>query len=465
MNKFKNILIFVLALFAIYLTEWLWFDEISGHNFFYSLRLDPLKLPTIETSNSSFSDPYRIVTNFGNGTFVSIYEDIENSPQKDQGTEFITFMLRRGRFIKSSEIDWDYVFKNRSFIYDYNFAMPSDLFVESFNLNGNILTSRFDSFTSIVFVPNMDSDERLIIIFLDEERDMMHEFTLDNQILSTNILKTINSIQSDNSYPILISSKQSAFRKFKKNIFIPQIEMVNFPLVKKNNPYTENRSALLYTIRGNILNFFDNPASVWDHHPNDVFIYSDENTVVKYFGQDILEYSDYRPIDKSNSNSVVRNYESAINFIRSDDKIINNYFLSKFETDNNKHTFYFDLTINNYPILLSEEYLFNNDLALQSSIEVTVENESIIQYKKLAYNYESVKTDLETNVSFVNFLNQIDRALEVDEAGEINFSSILMGYKVEKRNNLQNEDLKLYWRIVDMNMKQMFVAAVKDTEA
>lgn len=423
-NSVKNILIVVLASLAIYLTERLWFDEISSHNFFYTFKgYNPIKSLNMEYSVSTFSNPYRIINSLGKDTVTYDYNDIENNNQKDIGNEVITFLLRKGKFIKSEQLNWQTILNNRCFMYDYAFSMTTNHFVESFGLRGNILTSKLKSFTGIAFIPDMDNYQNTQIIFIDEENNLMYEFTLDNPNLNINIANSI-SAQTDKDNQMFISSKLNSVNKFERNVFIPQKESIEFKEIKVNNPYTENSDALLHIIKRNVSNFFDNPSSVWEGSPNETYTYSDENVVVQYFDSNILVYSNYKALDKLRNSSIVKSYDHAVNFINNDDKVINDYFLSGFIESDDEYTFLFDFIIENYPILLSQS-------DLRSSIEVTVKNGVITKYKKLAYTYEISNDDMvQADVTFLDAVNY------VLENSKEDVTDAMLCYKIEDKKTL-----------------------------
>lgn len=83
-------------------------------------------------------------------------------------------------------------------------------------------------------------------------------------------------------------------------------------------------------------------------------------------------------------------------------------YLSGIEINGNEIFYYFDYTVDNYPILLSEAV--QKEFDMPHAIEFCVRGNSVRKYKRYAHNFKAV--DIKDKEISVEFLGALDQAIE-----------------------------------------------------
>ncbi len=83
-------------------------------------------------------------------------------------------------------------------------------------------------------------------------------------------------------------------------------------------------------------------------------------------------------------------------------------YLSDVEINGNEILYYFDYTIDNYPVLLSEAV--QKEFDMPHAIEFCVRGNSVRKYKRYAHNFKAV--DIKDKEISVEFLGALDQAIE-----------------------------------------------------
>ncbi len=434
----KNFFIMFLCFLAAYQTGQLWLEDFSSRNFFYTFFSDLIIDNSVySTEQRSFVTPYRLIYSLGNKTFKMIYSDLLNSSDKKSCDSLLKEALQKGEYVNSYPIDWDWISKNTSVIYDYPYPIPTDIFVRFFGQKGSLLNARLKSFTQIVFVPDKLGNNAVKILFVDE--DTCYEYVVNKKNFS---------LTQNFNYELLtyVSSKQSGYMIFNKNVFLPKWDNDRFTYsaVSFSNPYAYRGELLLNTVEKKIDKYFDNPIAKWTGIVNGVYTYSDENIVVKYYKSNVLEYFNYT--SRKQSSSLVSDFEAAVKFIARDSDVSNDFYCSRYEEDDKSTTFYFDYSLNNFPLVYSETLKQETDM--EHPIQVTVENGMVTRYKKLAFTFFS-DDDLRVN-AIVDFLGVVDSIFVAGELSAAPLSesatldAVSLSYKIDiERQILLNWFLKI----------------------
>jgi hypothetical protein len=243
--------------------------------------------------------------------------------------------------------------------------MPSSVFARVFGIRPAFFSNRgLNSFHSIaVFPPDEENDNTEIIFFGD---GYMWEFNLRH-----NYSHTISD-REDNAPLYLLTNGVFELTE-------PSAQGLN---IHSHNPYTNAYGEkLLDTIRSRVMPFFDNPVSVNARTGGDgVYTFSNINTVVRYHDDDILTYASYKAVNPSITPDLLMDYAAAITFIEADELMQNEYFLTGFTVDNDRHIFRFDFLAGGFPHIISEDFK-------GSHIEVIVERGTVLRYRKYVYNF------------------------------------------------------------------------------
>ncbi len=440
-GQIKQIIIIVLVISAAYLTGRLWFDEISNHDFFSTLSsfvFEPE--PNLEAEQNYFVRPPRIVTILGDGFFDLKYSELDSSTQKNNCDEAITAALTRGEYKGAQVVPFSDMLQYKGYFFQYTEPMPTNVFTLSYPQTKSSLTSKLKLF-NYIFVQVHD-DTNIIVTFYDQTTSQAYTYAIHNVFLEKQISDSINSVNQSESRLKYVYSR---------NFFIPQVDKdgYNYMSVKVKNQYMDQGGLLIDYIKKKVNPFFAGSGTKWEAISADnVFTYSDESTLVKYYPaalpseMDILEYSRYQVIDRHLAQSVANDYNTAIQFISHDTAVTNEYYLADIAKNENSNTFYFNYTINDMPLL--NQNLSNSQISLKYPIEIIVENGVVTKYRKIVYEFTLDVFELRT--ARLPFEDVVQNLLEVGESpNDLALNNISLSYKFDA-----SDELELYWYL-DIN--------------
>ncbi|MBR5468307.1 MAG: hypothetical protein IKU80_03630, partial [Firmicutes bacterium] len=200
------------------------------------------------------------------------------------------------------------------------------------------------------------------------------------------LLSLIDEAEAQYIYDLqYISTAQSGFNIFSGNIFVPQWTQSSFeytPVMEKAVFDISDENALITQLEPFFGNYHGQNVDV-----NDLgeFTISDDEVVVKYTAEKILEYYSYRAEDDSVEQNTYSAYEACKEFLKKDENIGTDYYLSQVQIRNNTTVFLFDYCIDNMPIVLLEEG--ENGLSHKYAMEVVVKNNAVKNYRRYAVNF------------------------------------------------------------------------------
>jgi len=366
LSKVKSICIILLAFLTIYQTGFLWFVNITNHNFL--LNFFPfMHQVTVPDGVDRLVVPWRIIRSHGSGRFSAQYNNLSG---ERYGNIVLSHLLQNGRFVGTHPMSGLSNFLSYpAYIYEYAFPMEADWFTQGFNQRSTLLTARVTApFRKVIIRPPVAGDSEAAVLFLCEN-GYIHEFA----ILPPEGFSY--SITEESSVPYYI------FEDFQ---FIRH-GLVPFYGVQVSNPYTDDGSLLLDFVMGRVSGFFSNPAAILHSvgSDGDVWVYRDVNTVVRYYATNVLEYISYRAIDRSVASSFLNDYAAAVLFVERDTLVINDFYLADFREENGMHVFYFSYVVGDMPLIMAEGWSDQ----LSHPIIVTVDHGTVVRYRKIAFNF------------------------------------------------------------------------------
>lgn len=436
-SRIKSVIICLLVVLAVYQTNRLWFEDSLNHSFFYSF-LDTGKDTVAEGEADSFSVPWRLVLNFSDAD-NKLNIDYSNISQKEiyiEADKAVTEAVESGQYEGSFPVDYSLLLEGRSVIFEYAFYMPADTFSSLKGQRAGQLSGKVKGFNSIIIAPDDYSSNLIKIYFIDLKNDRAHQYSVRNLILCDNIKNDIQLSRKNRAADDIyyISSRMA----MGKNFYFPEWQGNAYsysPLRIKMNYYTEDVSR--NEIEKNINLFFDNPSAKWYYMADDeVITYSDSNIAVKYYDTDILEYSNYKMDSRKKGSSLLQDYAETVSFLKKDTLLGDNeYYLADYKEEDNIRYFYFDFVFNNFPILinfsapysdenLSEAEQINREM--KHGIEVTVEDGTLVNYKKLCYNFEKADFSESLTLDIISHMNNMDMSPDTIE-------DITLGYNLNKK--------------------------------
>jgi hypothetical protein len=89
---------------------------------------------------------------------------------------------------------------------------------------------------------------------------------------------------------------------------------------------------------------------------------------------------------------LLTDFSAALAFVKDDPLMNNEIFLRNYEErDGREHVFWFGFVIENWPLILTQEWFTGENCTspLLAPIEVTVENGRVIRYRRIAYSFHS----------------------------------------------------------------------------
>jgi len=444
----KPAVIICLVISAVYLTEQLWFEKISSHNYLPSFISGFGYAPAQSGANTDFlAMPERMVTGVGGGAYSIKYNGLQGSAAKTACDAVIDAALKNGSAGALTALDWPLILSRPGFLYQYAFNMPSDAFVLRFKQKNIALTSKIGSFTDIAVYP-VDSSVSGVI-FIDGAGRRAFGCQISDGQLAAQLSAALDSARRADSF-LYISTSQGGSDNPGVNIFVPQSASPHsYAHLAISNPYSGPGGVLYKNIIPLIGIFFDKPSSQWANNP-DNYTFSDGSNFVRYLPNDVLEYDNYSVPDTSADTAFADAYAAALAMIAADKTVANDYFLAAYDQSGASRVFSFDYAVDDFPILIPDTLA--SDIGLKHIIEVTVQNGRVVKYKKLAYNFNQSGKVSGANLQFRQVFESIAKQ-SGGGSGGITFDSVNIGYKAEKSN-----DIKLNWFIGVNN--HMFVQGV-----
>ena len=175
-----------------------------------------------------------------------------------------------------------------------------------------------------------------------------------------------------------------------------------------------------------------------------LYIYNDENVVVRYYPYSLLEYFDY-----SASTAKVNTLESAFSavqqFLYKDITLPKEIRISSIRQENDTWIIGFDRYVNGFPVEMSEELL--NKLGIKNEIEISVKNSKVISYKRYVYDLDVryINKSFSSEVSFVQGLNGVVKGLEKEN---ISVDNMYLSYTVSSEGISD-----IMWTVIIDNIK------------
>ncbi len=389
-NKLTNLAIFVLVAAAVFQTGELWLGNTDSHNFFYSLF--PSTVSEINENDKSYEiiEPEKTVVGYGNRKFNMIYSDSGTSSVTALCEDVIEDVLTDGSFESVSQINWADYIEGKTVILKYSFNISALEFLRGYGVNNTEFLNNVKSVNYIVVAPGSGSSESTSCYFIDTSASEAYLFTLSGGESTTALYNAIQNMQYSGGTGLdYISTVQSGMNIF-DSIYVPQWtdSEYSYNAVKVNNSFLAEDGEVDITSLGEYVNiFFDNYISGKDASKvNDVYTFSNDNVVVKYYSYGVLDYYNYDAGSSDSEQTIASAYTVSQNFINKDSYITNDVYLAGAETRNDGLVFYYDYAINNVPVVLSDEIA--QETGMSHAIEIVVSNDGVKRYKRYVADIE-----------------------------------------------------------------------------
>jgi hypothetical protein len=418
-SKAKSLLIILLAALLVYQTGLLWFVNITNRHFFLNY-LPFLHQAVIPERLDRLVRPRRIITIYGDGTFSAKYSRESMSYAKHYGDVVISHLLQSGSFAGTQTVDYGDLLAYPAYIYEYAFYMEPEWFTKGFGQRNSVLMStNVGLFNRIIIRPPIyeGTDAEVFFICMN---GYAHQFminppggdgpdTFDHEIIPSN---------ANPSYAFIEPGGE----------FIRSGDF-NFYGMRVINPYADvHRGLSMDFVMEQVAVFFNNPTNIQRNAGDEVWVYIQGNTVVRYYANQVLEYINYRTVDRSAPSTFLNDFSSAVQFVEADHLIANDFYLADFREEDGQWIFYFDYVIGDNPIIMPDDW--PRDADLPAPIVVNVYHGTVVRYRKIALNFH-VNEDRRLR-SYANF--------EILPFSDFNLSDLQLGFRMS-----DSDQDNLFW--------------------
>ena len=427
-NSFINLLIVVLTSLAVVQTGGLWLSQTKSHNLFYSAVNNFFVVSDKTTEYYRPIDAETIAVGTGNNHYTLLHGN-ESKKLRSSVKNAIGSAFEKGSENSSGSLDW-MVLSGKNIVLDFPFSVSWGEFSKGFSSSFSPEVA-FDSFDTVVITPSY-ADNGTYVTFINKSEQMSVSIVTVDEKINSSLRTVIDETKtSDLAY---ISSAQSGFNIFKNNVFLPQWteEKYTYSPVNVINACSDSNGAVtMATVKKMVQPLFAASSIAGSGiDENGIFFFTNDEIVVKYYPNGILEYFSYSKSDSSQT--LASAYDACMTFIENDTSITTDVFLTDAEASTEGLIFRFDYSVNSMPVTFSEE--LKEEMGFESAIEVVVTNNTVKKYRKYACEF---KEDTETELSAsVDFLTEINRVItDYSENGEIlQVDNISLCYYVDKNN-------------------------------
>ena len=422
----RSLIVFVLAMSAVFQTGLLWLDENSGHNFFYYLFNSSLS-----TNDSSLPReairPENITVGTGDDVFNVVYniDTLINA-----GTPFIVSAVDSSEPQFQEDFYWENCLREKCAIYEFATEIPFREYFAGIGAGTRNIPNFMESFNFIAILPLENGGNGPAVYFINTNDSSLGKAAVYTSQASSDMSNTIDSFLSSRNIQF-ISTNQSGFNIFSNNMFVPQLPRdFKYTKISKTPSIDQERMSLMDNqyFESVTEQYFDRYSSkTISSEPSGICTISDTSTVVKYYPYGVIEYFNYSAQDMADEvQSLSSAYYVCMEFLEKDTAITTPYYLSGTRVTGDGFVFDFDYYVNNTPVFISGGLI--DTAGVEHAIEVVVDSGGVKKYKKYAFNF-SLNNSSSGNIS-VDFLEAINSAMAVKGAGEYKIDDIKLGYYV-----------------------------------
>ncbi|NMA84416.1 MAG: hypothetical protein GX962_11220 [Epulopiscium sp.] len=394
-EQFKSILLVFLLSLSVYQVGQLWFEDLSGHNFFYHVivqRLEGYK-KNQPTERHSLNKPHKVVVYFGD----SEKEFVVLSNTRGEAAEFqkiaqdvLKVTMQRGEYTGSFSLNPEKgdgmasLWKFPGVILDYRFSFPFTSLPWELGIKSLSYGKEIGSFDQIWLLVNQKTQgAEYQAFFINQQEQMAHQVVWKVEQPKEPLMELMKQLESKQFWTYS-SSKKDGLSKFEKNVFLPvntQESYVN-QVVFLENPILEDGEINEELLEEMLNPFFENYTLKWMiKKENNRYVYGDDGIIIKYFPEGIIEYSNQTIQGKKGEMSLEEGYQVAKTFLNRDQQLTRQeYDLVSYEKTADGYYFYFDYSFYDFPYIISEN--IKEELGINYPIEIWVQNYQVKVYRR-----------------------------------------------------------------------------------
>ncbi|MCD8090960.1 MAG: hypothetical protein LUD81_10165 [Clostridiales bacterium] len=416
-NFFKNFIIAFLAILALYQTNELWFEDYSSHNFFYSFLQNTVSGQSGTEINGEAE--YGVVNN-GTGRFILTYDKDSLNDMTRAAAKAGAAAVKSGSPLVYESYNLQNIIKNRCIVVHYSFFLSSEEFSLLYGAGSYDDIPDFDS-----IAVSDDSSDTFKVLFFNSNTLEGAVYEMKEYSGIRDIKAIIDEAQLPYNGIYYVSSVQNNYDVFSGNEFIPTwAGEVYYYTITKNNPAADNGVVTEASVDKYVNTYFDNPVLKWTSIDGDVYIFSDETTVVKYYPNGVMEYASYS--GSGTEGSLNEALAAAEAFLDYEPNLNNDWYLVDYKYEDDKIIFYFDYKINNSILTLSDE--LKEKIGMSRIIEITVDGSRIAKYKRYLRDYiTTVRDPVYTEKTFLEVIDNGLSKLEGEYIDSLRLSYLESG--------------------------------------
>jgi len=443
-NLFKSSLLLVLLVGSIYQTGELWIDQVADTQFLYSvLPQKGIEAIKEEKNVGNLLAPRALAIYVGNDKID--YTKITSGWVSFDGIseaciKVIKEVLTTGQS-QGELIEIDQLWKKKHILLTLPKAYSGETITSNLKIAKPIL-GKIGKIKRIILVPASISDEQIHLYIEDYEHKRYEHFTLkkDNEqikISNTSLYEKLLEVAKNHQVPYT-STLENQDLNYKEMIILP-LPSEQFSYHSSlfwQIPYVEQGVFEGEALDAYISQFFPNPETVTRIDVQDEVRYSDGQIVVTYNKEGLIEYKRNEFITEGKIDLSIA-LEKAEKFIALDTKETGTeYKLEDYLIHDDQVTFYYSLSFNAFPVVLSSGV--DTHYEMSYPIEITMNKEEVLAYKRVVRQIdEALPQDGILEVSY-----KVIRDEFVEEVGKP-IEKMYLGYKWV----CQEERLTLYWVI------------------
>lgn len=445
-KKIKAVVLCLLIISSIYQTIMLWFDNVSDRNFFYSL----IDKATVRLKDSKTSmDKQYMISPKQLGVYLGASDkDFTILKKGDMEYDYniiysecikvIIKAINKDNLSKT-KINKEELWEDRGIVFNLPLSISNADLAKDLNINQSAFEG-LSSLKSIVIIPAKEKNNFLKVFLIDELTNDIYGFTLaEKEVRESNIiLNDLISKAENKNMPIYISTLKNDIDLFEGNILLPLASenMTYCSSLKLSTPYVLNNTFQKEKLEKYINSFFVNPNVKWTTQNNDVMIYGDDNALVRYNKNGLLEYSSIVN-NQYSAQSISDSFNVAERFLKIDSLLFEDgYYLIKYIEEKDKAIFYYGYSYEGFPLHLEDKLLSDNNM--KYPIEIIVEKGKVVKCKRLVLDIKETGKDEALNSQFEDYLDVFVKRNKVEKE---QLEDMYLGY-VKK-----GENAKMMWVI------------------
>jgi len=387
-NGIKNLTILLLVFSALFLTSEIWFGYIDGSFMDVFARG---RAPLVDSEfKRDFALPMRIITGDGSQNFRIVYGGMRRESQVLIFSDNILFRaLSRDDAPLLGAPNFGELLSGNIIVHEYAFGMPVDVFMSALGVRCNALGATLEQFDKIVFVPY--SNAGVNVYFHNRNTGDWVGFFVEGGEFAID-LRVIVRLESRSPYALVYFASSYLLEIAEapyNNLFIPVWGVGGHRyLIGSAAPahFDITDGAVMNVIRANVMSFFDNPSVVYDVPTAGGFAWADENTIVRHFRTNVLQYISYRR--DLRGSELLEDFARALSFIYSRDLLLNNdFYLAGFREQGNERIFYFEYILEGLPVIFSDDLSGLISDHTTSALTIRFRDGNLVSYTRLAYTF------------------------------------------------------------------------------